>query len=131
MRFSPLVSQHIRAGNWDEAANILSHQRQMWASFDPSPEINNTLEFAIHKILKGIVQAFGFSDYDGAQAEWREARTSLGRTHTNRFQATIAGLFLEIADIADIPADRQEALELNRRLIGQPFGSDYYFFGRD
>jgi hypothetical protein len=131
IRFSPLVSQHIRAGNWDEAANILAQQRQIWASFDPSPEISNTLEFATHKILKGIVQAFGFSDYDGAQAEWREVRTLLGRTRTNRFQAIIAGLFLEIADTADIPAARQEALKLNGYLIGQPFGSDYYFFGRD
>jgi len=130
IRFSPLAGQYIRARQWKEAADILVQQRQLWASFDSQPEVNNTLEFAIHRILQGMVNAFGFSNYDGARAEWMEARAILARTRTNRFQAVIADLLLEIAVPAGVPRRKREALELNRRLIGRPFGLDYYFFGR-
>ena len=127
IRFSPLVSQHIRSRNWNEAWNILERQKQVWTNFDTAPAINNRYEFRIHKILYGIVAAFGFSEYELAQTYWKEARKILFETHTNRFQDVINNLLLEIADPVAIPATLHKTLQLNRRLLGKP--GDYYFFG--
>jgi len=131
IRFSPLIGQHIRTRNWEEAKHILSRQRESWESFDPSPETNNMLEYAIHRILHGIVSAFGFGNLDESYKDWKAAKHSLANTKTLRFQAVIDELFLATGKDGGLSVDSTQVAGLNRRLAGQPVGSDYYFFGRD
>ncbi|OGG60221.1 hypothetical protein A2765_00290 [Candidatus Kaiserbacteria bacterium RIFCSPHIGHO2_01_FULL_56_24] len=125
IRLSLVASQHIRAGNRDAARDSLAQQEELYREQDSSPPFDNCYEFGINRILKAMVEAYGFREYDRASRLLNEADDAFKRTATKRFRGEVREFRSHLALLGGGVLQKGD----KQRVLAGHATTYFYFFG--